>query len=196
MRFRYWPLLPRHFHTSGVSFGRWTLAEDTTLLKKYEELGPSWTVMALSLQSRSPTECRRRWLNLSGTLEGLPKDIRRLVYEEGYEMHSGRLIKIPVERIVSGPFKRLAAAVEPVRFRGERRRKGWSPTERMAVQEGFEQYGPRWDFIAKSLQFRTGRQCRNMMLRRYVNWSERLLNKRAIQDVELPPVNSSSAIEE
>jgi hypothetical protein len=151
--------------------------EDELLTNRYDELGPAWTVLSLGLQSRSPIECRRRWLIISGALEELSPENYKLIYEEGYERHNGRLIKVPKERIVAGPFARLAAAVEPVRFRSERRRGGWQQSEYMAVQEGLEQYGPRWDFIAKRMQYRTGRQCRNMMQRRYIGWNANLIEK-------------------
>lgn len=158
----------RYLHASALRLHRWTTAEDGLLRSKYTELGPAWTLLSLSLNSRSPVECRRRWLSLSGALEGLSPEARRLVYEEGYEFHQGRLIRIPMEQIVPGPFSKLAASIERVRFRSQRRLLGWGTMERLAVREGYEQYGPNWSFIARRLQFRTGRQCRNMMLRRHV----------------------------
>lgn len=158
----------RYLHSSALRLHRWTATEDEMLKRKYTELGPAWTLLSLSLNSRSPVECRRRWLSLSGALENLPSETRRLVYEEGYELHQGRLIKIPMEQIVPGPFAKLAASIERVRFRSQRRLLGWGTMERLAVREGYEQYGPNWSFIARRLQFRTGRQCRNMMLRRHI----------------------------
>lgn len=145
------------------------------MLQKYEEIGPAWTALALEITSRSSTECRRRWLTLSGALEKLSESDRKLVYEDGYEKHSGQLIKVPMEQIVSGPFARLAAAVEPVRFRSLVRKTGWGTMERLAVREGFEQYGSNWTFIARKLQYRTGRQCRNMMIRKYIDSSKKLV---------------------
>lgn len=169
----------RSLHFSRLSLSsRWTAAEDALLLKRYEELGPAWTALSLGIQSRSPTECRRRWLLLSGTLEGLTALERTLVYNEGYEKHDGQLIKIPQERIVAGPFAKMAAAIEPVRFRTQRKRGGWTPQEVMAVREGYEQYGPRWDCIARKLQYRTGTQCRNMMRNRFIAWGHHLAEER------------------
>lgn len=161
-------LIRRSLHASAPRLHRWTAAEDELLASKHAELGPAWTLLSLSLNSRSPVECRRRWLHLSGALEGLSPPLRRLVYEEGYEVHQGRLIRIPMEQIVPGPFTRLAASVTRVQFRSQRRLAGWGTMERLAVREGYEQYGPNWSFIARRLQFRTGRQCRNMMLRRHI----------------------------
>jgi hypothetical protein len=168
----------RNFHASPMLSGRWTSSEDALILKEYAKLGPAWTALSFSVLGRSPIECRRRWLTLSGTLTTLSPQARQLVYTEGYEEHSGRLIKVPMERIVASPFAKLAAMVQPVRFRGERKRGGWSKEEIMAVQEGVLQYGPRWNFIAEKLQYRTGRQCRNMMQRRFIAWSKKLLESR------------------
>lgn len=181
--------LARAFHASCMLQHRWVASEDALLLEKYKELGPAWTLLSLSIRSRSPTECRRRYLTISGKLEGLSPAEHKLVYEDGYEMHNGLLIKIPQERIVSSPFARLAAAIPPVRFRSLRRRQGWTPMEIMAVQEGFEQYGPRWDVIARRLQYRTDRQCRNMMQRRFITWSNRLLCRQYEQGI-LPPLGA------
>lgn len=162
----------RYFHASLKRFGRWTAAEDELLLQKHKEFGPAWTALSLEVISRSPTECRRRWLTISGALENLSDTERKLIYEDGYEKYGNQLIKIPQERIVAGPFAKLAAAVEPVGFRSQRRQVGWGTMERLAVREGYEQYGPSWTFIARKLQYRTGRQCRNMMMRRYVECNE------------------------
>ena len=164
----------RSFRTSAALLGRWTTAEDQLLLQKYRKFGPAWTVLALEITSRSPIECRRRYLQISGALENLTPAQHQLIYTEGYELHpDGRtIIKVPMERIVAGPFAKLAAMVEPVRFRRERRKKGWSQLERIAVQEGVEQYGPNWRLIAEKLQFRTPMQCRNMMIRRAIKLDE------------------------
>lgn len=168
-----WLSLPfgRGLHASPRLLGRWSETEDQLLLNKYAELGPAWTVLSLAIASRSPVECRRRWLMLSGSLEGLGPEARRLVYEEGYEWHQGRLIKIPMERVVAGPMAKLAAGIPPVRFRSQRRKGGWCQMERVAVQEGLEQYGPNWKLIAAKLQYRSPTQCRNMMLRRSILWN-------------------------
>ncbi|PJF19097.1 hypothetical protein PSACC_01065 [Paramicrosporidium saccamoebae] len=170
--------LIRTFHASRLALSRWTGAEDATIMAKYEELGPAWTVLSLSVPSRSPIECRRRWLTLNGAMTNLPETDRRLVYNDGYELHNGRLIKIPMERISAGPFAKLVAMVKPVRFRRDRKRGGWSKEEIMAVQEGVEQYGPRWNFIAAKLQYRTGRQCRNMMQSRFISWGRHLVRSK------------------
>lgn len=169
----------RFFRSSSVLFGRWTAAEDQLLLQRYDELGPAWTLLALGIRSRSPIECRRRYLQVSGALEKLTPKQHDLIYNEGYELHPDgtTLVKVPMERIVAGPFAKLAAAVEPVRFRRERRKRGWSQMERLAVQEGVEQYGPNWSLIARKLQFRSATQCRNMMIRRVIKFDEGRLFK-------------------
>lgn len=169
-------LILRQFHNSRVSLSsRWTAAEDTLLLKRYEEFGPAWTVLALGIRSRSPTECRRRWLTVTLTVKELDPEERRLVYEEGYEKHGDQLVKVPQERILPGPFAMLAATIKKVRFRSQRKLGGWTNEEIMTVQEGYEQNGPRWDLIAKRMQFRTGRQCRNMMQKRFIEWGQHLV---------------------
>lgn len=165
----------RGFHASRRLFGRWTEAEDKIILDTYEELGPAWTVLAFKVNSRSPVECRRRWLTLTNALTDLSPEERRLVYEDGYEFHNGRLIKIPMENIVASPFAKMAAAVEPARFRGQRKREGWSLMERMALREGFETVGAQWNLIAEKIQFRTGVQCRNMMQRQFIGYNQHLL---------------------
>lgn len=156
------------FHASRTLLSGWKPQEDAKLLKRYEKIGPSWTMLAMQMPSRSPEECRRRYLRLSGQLEGLPAETARLIYIDGYEMHNGELMMIPRETVVSNPFQKAARAVDPVRFRSQRKRQGWTPMERIAVREGFEQLGPSWDTIARSLQYRTGPQVRNFMLRQSV----------------------------
>jgi hypothetical protein len=86
-------------------------------------------------------------------------------------MHNGKLVKIPMENIVAGPFHKLAAAIPPVRFRSQRKRSGWGTLERLAVREGYEQYGPNWSLIARRLQYRTATQCRKMMMNQFIEYA-------------------------
>lgn len=165
----------RTFHSSPILFSRWTAVEDTLLLKKYEELGPAWTVLSLCIKSRSPIECRRRWLMIGGSLEGLDEEEHKKVYEDGYDKVGNQFIQFPMEQIAPGPFAKMAAAVQPVGLRSQRKRGGWSLLEKLAVREGFEQYGPNWKLIASKLQYRTPIQCRNMMMKHYALYNTDLL---------------------
>lgn len=159
----------RNFQTTRLLLNRWTGEEDALLLGRYEELGPAWTVISMGIRSRSPMECRRRWLILSGALEGLNAEEYRLVYVEGYERLNKRLVRVPMERIVASPFAKLASMIDQVRFRSQRKKGGWSQIERLAVWQGLDQYGPNWQLIADKMQYRTPQQCRNLMLRRFVS---------------------------
>ncbi len=167
------PLAPlaRAFHATAPLCHRWEAAEDANIRALYAKYGPAWTVVALRVPGRSPVECRRRHLVLEGALAGLPEGHKRLIYEENYEVRpDGSLIRVPMERIEASPFARVASSIAPVRFRRDRTRAPWSAHEMMAIREGFEQYGPRWDLIAKPLQYRTERQVRNVIVRRYIDW--------------------------
>jgi len=163
----------RSFHGSNILLrGPWTSREDAEVKKQYDRWGPAWTAIAIKIPSRSPVEVRRRYLRLSGTLASLSKAEEKLVNDEDWEPVNKRLMRIPMETIVRGPFARLAAAVPLVRFRSQRRGEGWTMLEQMALREGYEQYGPRWDHIARQMQYRSGRQCRNFMQRKYITLPE------------------------
>lgn len=180
----------RSFHNSALRFGRWTAAEDTLLQEKYQELGPAWTILSLFIKSRSPIECRRRWLMLSGSLTGLNEAERKLVYEDGYDKVGDQMVLFPMEQVTPGPFAKMVASVKPVGFRSQRKAGGWGTFEKLAVREGFEQYGPNWKFIASKLQYRTPRQCRNMILKRYAMHNLNLLQKQLQKAIDITEEDS------
>lgn len=133
--------ITRHFHPSPQSLSRWTNLEDQKLLQRYEKIGQAWTVLSLGLNSRSPVECRRRILKLTGQLKGIEsnKELMDAVYVKDYEIHNGRLLKIPSEKIVSTPFQRLSVAAPYQRYRSQRKKLGWAPVELLALRQAYEQ---------------------------------------------------------
>ena len=140
LRIGFNPIIQK-FHSSAQSLSRWTSIEDQKLLKRYDTIGQAWTLLSLGMNSRSPIECRRRILKLTGQLKGIDsnKELMDALYVKDYEMHNGRLLKIPTERILSTPFQRLSAAAPYQRYRSQRKKSGWASVELLALRQAYEQ---------------------------------------------------------
>ncbi len=160
-------------------YGAWKPSEDKLLSAAYEKYGPAWTVVSFDVPSRSPIECRKRHLKLSGVLES-PElqrnpDLYHAVFEEGYEIgKDGVLIQFPIEKIEESPLAKLSAGLERNRRKARNRKEGedWSEDEILVVREGYETYGPNWNFIAKRLYKRTPKEVKDLMQRISIELSQ------------------------
>lgn len=151
-------------------------------------------------------DCRKRWYRmkeggaldelkddysaavLSGISSPTPKERtssktltaeqKKLILIDGYEFPKvgNDLIRIPIEPVLKEPFYRLGDSVKPYRFASEAKAKGWTTLELITLQEGYEQYGARWDKIARILRHRSPRQCIKQILRMSVNWNKNLVS--------------------
>lgn len=108
----------------------------------------------------------------------LTAEQKKLILIDGYEFpkEGNDLIRIPIEPVLKEPFYRLGDSVKPYRFASEAKTKGWTTLELITLQEGYEQYGPRWDKIARILRHRSPRQCIKQILRMSVNWNKDLVS--------------------
>lgn len=173
-------IIPRRFffHSTPILCRRWQAAEDEQLTKRYEKYGPSWTLISFRLNRRTPEDCRKRHLVLSGRLESIKRSAdRQQLYQNGIEsVDLERAIQIPNERIEPSPFAILAAKLPKRRLRQVKRENprnldSWSELEQLVVREGYEQYGPDWKRIAQRLSRRTPAQVKRMMEDRFLLWS-------------------------
>jgi hypothetical protein len=146
----------------------WKQEEDQSLVDAFKKHGPAWTVVSFAVRSRSPVECRKRHLSLSGTVSKLkemhPRD-RDLIFQEGYEMgKDGYLIKFPEPVIEVSPYKKLAEQLpQKIKKKGANGRP-WTELERMVVREAYEALGPNWLVISKVLVKRTPKEIHSMMI--------------------------------
>ncbi len=148
---------------------RWTAAEDGQLARRFAEVGPAWTVLALGIPSRSPLEVRRRILALAyGAPPAAPSAAHSAYSSLDIELHGDRLVRIPAERVLPGPASLAAAAVRGTRERRVHRLAGWSRAEMVAVRQAYEEMGPNWRRMAGMLQWRTPAACRNVLFRQWV----------------------------
>lgn len=171
-------------------FSRFLGSEDKVLLKAYEELGPSWVMISKKLTGRTAIDCRKRWFRMKegGNLDSstsfepmrklLTKEERNLILIDGYELpKSGNdLIRIPIDTNIKEPFYILGENVIPYRFSSQAKEGGWTNLELITLQEGFEQYGPKWDKIARILKHRTPQQCINQLIKLSINWNKDLIS--------------------
>ena len=180
----------RGFHAGLRACRRWTDACDRALLQGYARWGPAWALLAAQLPTRRTLpECRRRWLELSGTLAALPGPAERQLCLHGFEPvqdaagHT-RWLRVPLTSLPACPFARLQPALPRFRSSWARRAAGWGPAERLALREGYEQLvaplllrgesaavvAAAWDAVALRFSRRTGTQCRNFFHRQFVLW--------------------------
>lgn len=188
------------FRPSTRLLRRWTEECDSKLLQVYEKYGPAWGLIASHLSDhRTGSECRKRWLNLSGTLAAERFEADRQLWIDGYERitlsttgQSG-WIKVPdVEKLPETPFERICKHLPKFRSSWLKKKAGWSEIEMMALREGYEQLivpfqnenrieseiDETWEAIAKKFSRRTGAQCRNFFSKQHIFWqSERKLNE-------------------
>lgn len=187
--------------------GAWSKTEDCLLLKRYDRLGPAWDLVKLAFEGRKPQEIRRRWMILSGMLDRWKQDKRIVeLLKAGYEPHTdpsnketkeeGRLrfIKFPIEDPGLSPFRHLCSMLHEKELKdktlrglswSKHRALGWSPEEQRALQQGYDELGPNWTQIAKSLGKRTPNECKRFLERR----SARVVRKIEIRGktYEMPP---------
>lgn len=154
----------RPLTTSARLYGAWQAAEDQLLQASFEAHGPAWTVVSFNVPSRSPTDCRKRHLQLSATLKAERlKDPRAFhaVFQDGFELATeGRFVKFPVETVEATP---LAKLCERLPERTNRQAATWSEQERLVVREAYETLGANWKLIARRLSKRTPEETRLMM---------------------------------
>jgi Myb-like DNA-binding domain len=161
----------RTFHCTHIMKRAWNVADDEKLLKTHTDYGPVWGVVSRSFPSRSPRECRKRWLLLTMAIStadpALQSREERLLIE-GYERHGNRWIRFPVEDPGPSPFRRIAAAIPWFKFARDKRKAGWPLVERMALREGFEQHGRNWSFIANQMSKRSATECQKRLVEEFI----------------------------
>lgn len=144
-------------------YAAWKPHEDHKLQAAYDKHGPAWTVVSFAVNSRTPVDCRKRYLKLSGVLEGVDARVREDVFQGGYEFgRDGHLIRVPMEQIEKSPMTMLA---DKLPRRTRRSGPEWSDPEILLVREAFETYGPNWEVIAKLLSKRTPEEVQKLMER-------------------------------
>lgn len=174
----------RGFHCSAVLRRRWTETCDSLLLENYEKFGPSWQLVARETK-RNASECRKRWLSLSGILEKERYEADRQLWLDGYERSGEGWIRVPIDELPTEPLERLAKHCPPPFHKSDWQKKmaGWKESEFLLLREGYEQHilplGPEadeeslrsaWQKIASKLSRRTADQCRNFFQRQHVMW--------------------------
>src|ERR1700733_4938588 len=139
------------FHTSIMFRDAWKPHQDKLLLEQYEKYGPSWTFISFAINSRSPTECRKRILTLTNALDQfkLPHE-KEWAFQLGYEKHGNNWIDIPQDIIDESPFQKISKKIIKKTLR-EKRTKKWTELEIMALREGYDQYGSDWEAIARRM---------------------------------------------
>ena len=156
------------FHTTAINLKRWRDDEYNTLSQGYQEMGPSWDLIADKLPGRTPSECRRKhhMLNISTDFKNTTE---MNLYYEGYEKHDDVFIDIPIEK--KGARSHLAysyiSLIPFVKSRSQHKKIGWHPTEDMAIKEAYDTYGPNWEKVAEELRHRTPIQCKNRLIYLY-----------------------------
>lgn len=154
------------FRLTRRLLGAWKPEEDALLRAGLEKHGPAWTLLSFSLPGRTPQECRKRQLTLSGQLktDSRLKDPRAFhaVFHEGFELAAdGGFVRVPSEEIGETPVARLAAGLD--RSRTRRAGRPWEEGEKMVVREGYEIMGRNWKWIAARLHRRTPEEVQALM---------------------------------
>lgn len=147
-------------------YGAWKTNEDGLLNTAFEKHGPAWTVVSFNIAGRTPDECRKRHLKLSGTLESSDrlKDPRAFhaVFHDGFDLaKDGTFVRFPREQIEENPITKLAARIPYTK----KKKNGaeWTLEEKLVVREGYEMWGPNWNLISTKLRKRTPEEVRTMM---------------------------------
>lgn len=190
------------FRSSLRLFRRWTEDCDTKLMEAYDKYGPAWSLLASSQfqGGRNGKECRKRWLNLSGTLEAERYETDKQLWLDGYEritMEDGKdgWIKVPdIEKVPENPFERISKLLPKFKASWLKKKAGWSEIELMALREGYEQFilpseNPQehesiWNRMAKRFSRRTGTQCRKYFYKQHIFWNSEHKLKQVFQEIE------------
>lgn len=182
----------RLFHGSRVLLRKWTENCDSSLLAAYEQFGPSWSLIAQET-GRKPAECRKRWLNISGTLEKERYEADRQLWLDGFERitrSDGQegWIRVPLDELPLTPLNRLTEHLQPPFHRSNWQKKeaGWTEAELLILREGYEQeivpllknaesveeaeIMAAWKSISRKLSRRTAEQCKAYFDRQHVLW--------------------------
>lgn len=179
------------FRQSNRLLRRWTEECDTKLMEIYENYGPAWNFLASHFHGRTGQECRKRWLNLSGTLEAERYESDKQLWLDGYEritLENGQKgwIRVPdIEKFPENPFEKIAKHLPRFKSSWMKKQAGWSRIELMALREGYEQFiiplkksgalqeeiNSTWDQMAKRFDRRTGTQCRNYFEKQHIFWN-------------------------
>jgi len=156
-------------------YGAWKSAEDKLLLEAYEKHGPAWTIVSFAVPSRSPTECRKRHIRLSGILETDERlrdgRLAEAVYQEGFELakDGSHLVRVPEPVIEESPLAKLSGALPKLRRRKEQdmreseEGRPWTELEQFVMREAYEVYGPNWKVIAGRLERRSPEEVKAFM---------------------------------
>jgi hypothetical protein len=208
-------LLTRSFHSTGSRlFRRWTAECDAQLLANYKEWGPAWAFIARNQPSkRTLSECRRRWLILSGVLDREPGQRERDMWLDGFERvqtkpGESEWIKIPLEPMPASPLDRLVPLLPNHPTNWTKKSVGWSEAERLALREGYEQFvlplkdgaanedevDAAWELISKRLSRRTGRQCRNFFERQFAAWQTNVKMEQLEAETEAEAAKSATSM--
>lgn len=75
----------KSFHLSSILCRIWKQSDDKKLLDRYNKYGPSWTFLSFAISHRTPDQCRKRILHLTGRLDPSldlhPKDRDRMFHQ-------------------------------------------------------------------------------------------------------------------
>ncbi len=182
----------RLFHASRALLHKWTENCDSSLSSAYGRFGPAWSLIAQEV-GRKAAECRKRWLNLSGTLEKERYEADRQLWLDGYERITradGQVgwIRVPLDELPKTPLTRLTEHLKPPShpFNWKKKEAGWSSNELMILREGYEQLivpllknsesveddeiMTAWTSISRKLSRRTPEQCKAYFDRQHVLW--------------------------
>lgn len=183
--------LNKNFHSSRLLLNRWQLEEDEQLQDAFQELGPSWDLIAARLPGRKSKECRRRIHNLLPAPSHITNSDEMKAHLEGLEFHSGKWIDIPLETkgARTPTFYSFMPAIPFIKSRSQRKRAGWHLNEDLALQEAYEHHGTNWEYVAAEFRHRTPLQCRNRLTRIYrsLNLDNSLSSDNANAPVQKPP---------
>jgi len=184
----------RPFHSSSILFRAWGQSDDKKLLDRYNRYGPSWTFLSFTIPHRTPDECRKRILHLTGRISSSlnlhPKDREKMFHHamefEPNENNSsdnssssngisdgdgglkvkGKWHSYPPTPISPSPYLILASKIRKKTMK-ERWNPQWTQMEIWALREGYDQWGDNWTKIAYRIPRRTPAQCRKFMEKRY-----------------------------
>lgn len=163
--------ITRLFHSTTMNMRKWTAEEIETLSSRVNSLGPAWSICSWSLPGRSPEECKRQ--HAKAVAANSNNEMEKSLILQGFENFDGNpdssWYHVPIEESGFSSFDHLARQVKTYKFRSEKKAKGWSNEELLALREGYELLGPQWKKIAKKLQYRTANQCEKMLLKQTIH---------------------------
>ena len=190
------------FKATQRLFRRWTEDCDSQLMNLFERYGQSWALLASHLKGRTAQECRKRWLNLSGTLAAEKYESDRQMWLNGHEritLENGQSgwIKVPeINKLPDNPFECIAKELPEFKSSWMKKEAGWSEIELMALREAYEQFilpmknrnepeeeiNEAWNLIAKKFSRRTGTQCRKFFEKQHIFWNESEKLEKVLKD--------------